>query len=48
MSVCYCANFYVLRSGTSLTPGRLPEDSLWSLSQAQTRDPQPENRADGI
>ncbi|KAH6628531.1 hypothetical protein F5144DRAFT_579294 [Chaetomium tenue] len=43
-----CKLCIVLKSGMSLTPGRLPEDSLWLLSQAQARDPLPENRAEGI
>ncbi|KAK4042171.1 hypothetical protein C8A01DRAFT_14184 [Parachaetomium inaequale] len=38
MEVCYCANYYILKSGTSLTPGRLPDDCLWLASQSRSHE----------
>ncbi|KAL2198636.1 hypothetical protein P885DRAFT_32318 [Corynascus similis CBS 632.67] len=40
MNVCYCANYYILKTGASLTPGRLPDDCLWLVSQPPSREEQ--------
>ncbi|KAL2180894.1 uncharacterized protein P884DRAFT_191505 [Thermothelomyces heterothallicus CBS 202.75] len=45
MDVCYCANYYVLKTGASLSPGRLPDDCLWLLSQPPSREEQDEQQS---
>ncbi|KAK3298354.1 uncharacterized protein B0H64DRAFT_384829 [Chaetomium fimeti] len=40
-----CKLCTILKSGTSLTPGRLPEDCLWLLSQPRSQD-EPDYRSE--